>query len=180
MGPAIYSLCQKPVIGAVMWMATLCAFPPLISRLPLSLEEAQATATSEFTVPVDKVYQLELEFEFPTVQARLQDRVAGTRFDESCLDEAVPRDPSWAGRAGAGRVIPLRLVIRRQADRAVVIDRTFQSRCALGHADRRKWRAVGAVELARGDYLAQITNLQPQDGLDGVRTTASLTAGQGK
>lgn len=180
MGPIIYSLCQKPVIGAVMWVATLCAFPPLISRLPLSLADAGATVASAFTAPVDKVYQLELEFEFPTVEARLQDRVVGTLFDKSCLDEAVPQNPAWAGRRGAGRVIPLRLVIRRQTDRAVVIDRTFQSRCAIGHADRRKWRAVGAVELARGDYLAQITNLQSQAGLDGISTSFSLTAGHGK
>lgn len=182
MGPIAYSLCQKPVIGLVMYLSFACAFPPLVADKPLALSEAGATASTAFSVPVDKSYSLDLTFTFQNAWAMRQDEVVGTRYDQDCEPGVNYADIALAQLPGLGRPIPLRVVVRRKSDNAVVIERTFTTLCnvATGIAHARKTRQVGRIDLVRGDYLLVITNLQPQAGLDGVATSFSLVSGHGK
>jgi hypothetical protein len=181
MGPITYSLCQKPVIGLVMFATTLCAFPPLISDLPLSLAESGTVATKAFTVPVDKSYFFDVNFEFPSADAFLHDSTVGTRFDANCR---LPyHDIPIQKRDGLGRPIAFHVLIRRRSDRAVVIDRTFESLCLYARGGPKwtvKTRTIGRVELTRGQYIAEIENLEAQPGLAGVKASVSLVAGHGK
>ena len=176
MGPTTYALCHKGLIGPVMWLAGLCVFPPLIPNISLPLGHAGTAVTQPFFVPVDKKYLWTLNFEFTSVEARLDDKIVGSNFDSRCL--SAPE--SLNSRSEFGRPIPIRIVVRRANDRTVVVDTAFQSLCIHGHVDNKKSRAVGWVELTRGEYIAEITNVVAQRDLSGVVTTVSLVPGGAK
>ncbi|HJW56598.1 MAG TPA: DUF5625 family protein [Burkholderiaceae bacterium] len=176
MEPATYALCQKAAIGPALWIAGLCAFPPLISNLALPLSAAGAAVATSFTVPVDKNYQFVLQFEFASTEARLQDSIVGRNYRAECDKEPT----SLAGKPEYGRPIPIQVVIRKAKDRSIVVDEQFTSLCVLGHADNRKTRSIGWVALTRGEYTVEVTNVTAQDGLTTTRTFISLVPGGGK
>lgn len=62
MGPIAYSLCHKPVLGLVMYLASACAFPPLVDQQALPLQQADARVVTQFEAPVGKTYFLQLNF----------------------------------------------------------------------------------------------------------------------
>ena len=180
MNPITYSLCQKPVIGVVMWITSLCSFPPLIQDEPISLAEAGAKISTTFQAPVDKGYGFDLAFEFSSNEARLKDQIVGSRYDEHCRSPVKFESIPESKREGLGRPIPFRIVVLRKSDRTVIIDKTLTSLCSFASSDNRKFRMLGGVELVRGKYIAEVTNLESQAGLDSVKTTISLVAGHGK
>jgi hypothetical protein len=180
MGPTTYTLCQKPVIGVIMFIAFLCSFPPLINNQPVSLETAGMVLSTPFTVRVDKSYGFELEFVFPSVEARLRDEIVGSRYDVYCKGDVRYEDIPKTETNGLGRPMPFQVVVRRKSDRVVVLDRSFQSLCTFAHVDSKKYRYIGWVPLPAGEYIAEIFNLAPQSGLEGVKTNISLVSGHGK
>lgn len=164
-----------------MWIAGLCAFPPLFSGEPIDLSLAGTSITKSFQVPVEKGYPLAVIFEFPSIEARLADQVVGDRHTEKCQGDIRYDEIPEAQRKGIGQPIPFRVVIRKAADRAVVFDRAFVSLCLTSHdLKNSKTRTIGWVPLAVGEYVAEVTNIEAQSSLPGVKTTISLYGGQGK
>lgn len=180
MGPTTYTLCQKPVIGVIMWITTLCSFPPLFKDAPIDLDKAGASISTTFTVPVRKSYPLEINFEFPTVEARLNDNIVGSRYDENCQGGTQYIDIPVSKRVGLGRPIPFRVVIRKESNKAVIVDRIFESLCVASHVGNKKSRTIGWLDLTEGSYLGEVISLESQSKLEGVKTTISLIAGYGK
>ncbi|NML18259.1 DUF5625 family protein [Azohydromonas caseinilytica] len=180
MGPTTYALCQKPVIGIVMWITALCGFPPLFADEPIALSREGSTITREFEAPVDLKYPLNIDFEFESTQARLDDSIVGYRFDANCWGNKRYDDIPERQREGLGRPMPFRVMIRHAADRAVVLDRVFDSLCITSHRDNLKTRTIGWLELRRGQYTAEVTNLEAQAGLEHVVTRVSLVGGRFK
>ena len=180
MGPTTYSLCQKPVIGIMMWVTSLCAFPPLFSDVPIKLAVTNATATSTFTAPVDKIYPLDITFEFPSVEARINDQIVGDRYIETCIGNVRYDEMPEVQKKGIGRPIPFKVVVLKAADRSIVINQTFESKCITSHNGTEKIRTIGWLRLPVGDYVAEVTNLQAQSDLSNVTTTISLDGGSGK
>lgn len=184
MGPITYSLCQKPVIGFVMLAASLCVFPPLIPAEPFPLDTAGATVTKEFEVPVDKQYTFELVFEFPSGANKLNDKLVGAWPHDYCdvnakyeqIYEHIP-EPE---RSKMGQPIPIRIVVRKSDDHAIVMDRTLMTLCSSGSTETVKRRPIGRVSLGRGKYIAEITNLESQSQFEGVKTRVTLVSGHGK
>lgn len=181
MGPIAYSLCQKPVVGFAMFVATLCEFPPLIDGAPISLAVAGSVATRAFSVPVDKTYEFDLTFDFQSGHAYSQGQVVGTNFNSYCQGAPVRYQEIPQGkRTELGRPIPLQVVVSRKVDRTVVFEQTFASLCMFTARPFIKVRMIGQVRLNRGDYIAEVRNVEPQAGLDGVLTSVSLVSGHGK
>lgn len=181
MGPITYWLCEKPVIGVVMWISSLCAFPPLFSNEPIALSIANSTVSKAFVVPVDKKYPLTLTFAFESLQARLSDQIVGDRFDENCYKQERYEDIPENKRSGLGRPIPFKVSVRRTSDRVVVLNKTFVSLCRASHnGANEKSRTIAWLELPRGEYTLEVINLQGQLGLERVKTHVSLYAGYGK
>lgn len=181
MGPTTYALCQKSFLGPAMWIAGLCAFPPLFSGEHIDLSLTGASITRSFQVPVEKNYPLAVTFEFPSIEARLADQVVGDRYSEKCQGDIRYEEIPEAQRKGLGQPIPFRVVIRKAENRAVVFDKTFVSLCRTSHdLKNSKTRTIGLVPLTVGDYVAEVTNLEAQSILPGVKTTISLYGGQGK
>ena len=181
MGPTTYALCQKSFLGPAMWIAGVCAFPPLFSGQNIDLSTTGASVTKSFEVPVEKSYPLAVRFEFPSNEARLSDQIVGERYSEHCHGDvrydAIPEGQ----RKGLGQPIPFRVVIRKTADHSTVIDRTFVSLCVTSHdGENAKTRTIGWLPLATGNYVAEVTNIEGQSGLLGVKTAISLYGGQGK
>lgn len=180
MGPIAYSLCQKPVIGLVMFITSACAFPALFMDQPLSLQQAGPPLVTDFKVPVSKSYLVDLAFEFPSAAAYRADQLVGTNYTADC--ERDYADIPAVRRQELGRSIPIRVVIREKKTRTVVVDQVFNSLCmnSAEAAGYKKHRSAGRVELVQGAYVAEISNLVVQPGLDGVKTTVSLVSGHGK
>lgn len=181
MGPIAYSLCHKPAIGIAMLISTLCAFPPLLQDAPIALDSAGSVAGGAFTVPVDKSYLFILKFQFPSGKAYSDDRVGGTSYNQYCHGPIDYQEIPLQQRKDLGNPIPIQVIVRSKTDGAVVVDHTFTSLCITGHsAPFIKWRDIGRVRLVRGDYIAEVKNLDAQPGLDGVLVSVSLVAGDAK
>lgn len=181
MSPLAYSLCQKPVIGVVLWASSLCVFEPPFSGVPIDLTTGLATAATTFKAPVDKRYLLAITFQFVSNEARLADQVVGDRYDVSCEGRAHLDTIPESRRTGLGRPIPFKVVIRKASDRSLIIDDTFETLCMMSHdGNGAKTRAIGWLALPVGSYIAEVTNLRAQAGLGGVRTSLALYSGQGK
>jgi hypothetical protein len=186
MGPVTYSLCIKPVIGIALLLVGACSFPPLIADMPLSLLSEGTPAQQDLEVEVDKYYFFEMKFVFSSAAAGRNDHVIGTgsNYGKHCEGQGKVDDVTPFLQEGAGRPIPIQVVVSKSPDREVVEDRVFWTMCRFasgGDKDHPEvWRKIGRVHLAPGHYRASITNLQRQSGLDGVVTTVSLVAGNGK
>jgi len=179
-GPLIYSLCHKPVLGLMLYITTACAFPPLFHAEPLPLRQAGTTIVKEFEAPVGKPYSLLLVFQFPSPAAIRADEIAGSRYDGNCRrDYSDIPEPQ---RAGLGRPIPFHVLIREKKTGTVALDRVFNSLCLTSSSGNghEKSRTVARFGLAAGTYVAEIRNMQSQPGLDDVTTTMSLVSGDAK
>jgi len=180
MGPIAYSLCQKPVVGLVMFVTGACAFPPLFSHAPLALQQAGTVLVKQIEVPVSKPYFVGIHFEFPSAQAVGADEVVGDRHDANCeLDYADIPAPQ---KVGLGRPIALHVRIRDQRTGIVATDKVFNSLCLTSMSGRgfEKSRTAGRIDLAAGSYIVEIRNMAGQAGLEAVKTSVSLVAGYGK
>lgn len=102
MNPLTYSLCQKPVIGLMMFASGLCVFPPVFQDEPLPLQQSGASFIKEFKVPVSKPYFLEIGFEFPSAASIRSDDVAESAMMQiaNAIMRKFPRhrEPDWGGR----------------------------------------------------------------------------------
>lgn len=161
-----------------MFLASACVFPPLLPAEPLPLQQADARLTREFDAPVDKVYSLILQFEFPSAAAIHGDEVVGTRYDSNCERDyaAIP----LARRAGLGRPVPIHVLIHEKQTGRVVVDQVFDTLCQTSAGASTKTRTAARIALAAGRYTITVRNLASQAGLDGVKTRVSLVPGGGK
>lgn len=181
MGPLTYSLCHKPVIGLAMWICGLCHFPPPIPQTPVSLQQPGPILRVSFEAPVDKSYLLAFQFVFPSVEARLRDELVGDgRQTPYCSGEMPWRDIPEQARAGLGRSIPLRVVVRRQDNDAVVAEKVFHSLCSTSHATNDKGRSIGRLQLQHGGYHIEVFNMEAQPEFSSIRIALHLVSGDAK
>lgn len=180
MNAITYSLCQKPVLGLAMWITDLCVFPPLFSNLPIDLNHQGTRATTEFKVKVEKTYHLILAVEFESVQKRLDDKVVGNRFDQNCLGNINYNNIPIGQRAGLGQPIDFKVIVRELKTQKIIFNQQFKSLCSTGHnLKNTRYREIGWIPLKEGNYMIEVINIEAQTDLKNVKTTLSLTAGNG-
>ncbi len=177
MGPITYSLCQKPVIGLMMWATTLCTFPPLIDDEPFFIKEKKPSISIPFEVPVEKNYSLKMNFIFPTTEARLQDEFVGTRYNQYCQDNIKYNRIPELDRKGLGQPMTFKIVIQKK-DGSIVFEETVESLCVTSHRRNIKTRTITRIPLLEGEYLAKITSLDNQNNFKDVNTSIRLDAGR--
>lgn len=163
-----------------MWIAGLCAFPPLFSDQHIDLTITGTSVTKFFESPVEKSYPLSVTFEFSSTEARLSDQIVGDRYDERCRGDIRYEKIPEAQRKGLGQPILFRVVVRKAADQSIVLDRVFESLCVTSHAGKTKTRTIGWLKLTADNYVAEVINLEGQSSLSGVKTAISLYGGLGK
>ncbi len=184
MGQTRYDLCQTPGIGLIMFVSNLCAFPPIIPDADISLLEPGVVLKTNFKVRVEKSYELILGFYFSTVQDRLNDNIIGFGYDrycQSCLHDCNPSEIIEKDRKYYGKVISIRVIVRKLPDSTIILDRTFQTLCATGHDGKtRKDRDIGWISLPRGEFSIEVINILSQPELEGIETKIMLAAGHEK
>lgn len=163
-----------------MGSVSLCALPPLFSDQPIDPGKPGTSVTRPFQVLGEKSYPLKVAFEFPSIEARLKDQIVGARHGDKCQGDIRYEEIPEAQRKGLGQPIPYRVVVRKAADRFVVLDRTFFSLCRTSNGNNSKTRTIGWLPFAEEDDIAEITNLEAQSSLPCMKTTISLVAGQGR
>jgi len=180
MDPLTYSLCHKPVIGLMLFVASACGFAPLFQDQPFALRQEDAQMYKEFDAPVAKPYSLTLQFRFPTAAASLADEVVGSRHDAACARPyaTIP----LAQREGLGRPIPIHVLVREKETGRVALDQVFDTLCitSRGGPGFTKTRTVARFPLAAGSYTIALRSLEKQSSLDDVETTVSLVSGERK
>jgi hypothetical protein len=162
MNPTLFSLCHKPVIGAALWLSTLCAFPPLAVATPGTV------LSSEFKVPVTKGYFLSARFTFPSTQLRISDTLVGSRFDTPCYGPDAKRleDFPLTDRSQHGQPLRLRVTIKSQPSGSIAYSQDIASICRAGHDGAAvKTQVLSLVELAEGSYSIEVRNLEPRPDL---------------
>lgn len=183
--PITLYLCSKPAIGLVMFVLFLCGTPSPFSDEPVDLTITGTTVRKSITIPVEMNYGLALTFEFPSVEARLNDKIVGSTYANLCMGLVSADTPEFERiryedipdmqRSGLGLPIPFKVVVRKETDGSVMVDHTFQSLCITGHnAEKEKYRDIAWLQLPIGDYTVEVTNLQGQSGVSGVKTTLAL------
>src|SRR5947199_8250259 len=136
-----------------MWIAGLCAFPPLIPATEISIREAGLVLSTKFTAPVKKSYLLSLRFVFSSTETRIKDNLVGEHYSSDyCTGniqyDAIPQQE----RSGLGLPISFKVVVRTESEGAPVVEQTFNSLCYVAHATNDKYRDVGRFRLDEGGY----------------------------
>jgi hypothetical protein len=180
MNQVVYYLCQKPVVGVLMWIMSACTLPPIFSEEPIDLTTSGAKVVKSFSVPVDKKYPLAIDFKFESINARLNDKIVGDRYSEYCQNNIPFEQIPEIKRQGLGVPISFKVVIRNVKDNSIVINKFFESLCVSSHSDNKKIRVIGYLELPKGEYIAEISNIKAQTDLMKVSTSLSLYDGLGK
>jgi Domain of unknown function (DUF5625) len=182
MGPITYSLCQKPILGVAMWLASACAIPALFTGAPINLAVPASKVVAAFNAPIDLTYSLGIRFDFESAEAKISDEIVNSYGSRHCgpactFDERLAEERK---HPLGGRLIPFKVVIRNAVDKSIVLDQTFKSSGLSSYNSTWKIRKIGLVTLKRGKYTAEIVNLEAQTGLESVKTTLFLNAGGGK
>ncbi|VXC05906.1 DUF5625 family protein [Massilia sp. 9I] len=180
MDPLTYSLCHKPVIGMLLFVASACAFPPLLDEAPFALQQAGARLVQDVEAPVGKTYSLNLNFRFRSAAAIRADELVGSSYNAYCGRDYADIPP--VPRQDLGRPIPIHVLVRERRTGAVVLDQVFQTLCitSQGGSGYAKTRTAARVALGAGKYTLEVRSLEDQPGLAGVTTTVSLVSGDGK
>lgn len=180
MGPITYSLCHKPVVGILMFLSTLCTFPPPVPEKEVSLYKPGVVLNKTFDAPVDKSYPLVLVFTFPTTEDRLKDKFVGSNYTEDCKRGTPYEEIPENRRAQLGTPLPLKVKVTDASGAQTVFDKTVESLCVVYHGTNDKGRVVCYIELKRGKYRLEVTNLVSQPKLAGVKVAITLVGGFGK
>ena len=163
-----------------MFVMSVCTFPPLFSGESINLTVSDSMVIKKFSVPVDKNYPLAIVFKFESDDARLKDKIVGDRYSEYCRDNVSYEQIPVIKRQGLGIPIGFNVIIRNTRDNSVVINKIFESLCASSGSDREKTRIIGFLDLKKGNYIAEISNIKAQAGLLKVNTSLALYGGYGK
>jgi hypothetical protein len=178
MGPITYSLCHTPVIGIVMFVSTLCAFPPPVPERSISLDAPGVVLSATFEAPLDRAYPLILRFTFPTVDARLKDTFVGG-YTEECRGTMSYEDMPEKKRIGLGKPLALRVTVKEFVRLETVFDKTLNSLCTTAYNETDKFRVAGYIGLSRGEYKIDVVNVFGQPELKGIKTGIMLAGAFG-
>lgn len=167
-----YTVCEKPVIGLVLWLASMCVRVPLAGPLPLELGTAGTRIEATFKAPAERKFALSVEFKFPEAARATVNRIVGQNYSSDCEIglENVPEER----RVWLGRPIPFHVVVRDMATGAVLRDETIASVCRTSHGTNSVTRQITLLDLKPGAYALAVTNLEAQPGLEAVKTVILL------
>ncbi|MEN6620479.1 MAG: hypothetical protein ABFD50_02865 [Smithella sp.] len=107
-------------------------------------------------------------------------KIIGSAYDHYCFSCLTECDPNQMSRKGSyrrdyGRIIPVRVIVRKLPDSTIVLDKTFQTVCSI-----LSGRDIGYIKLSRGEFSIEVINILSQPELKSIKTKIALTPGHGK
>lgn len=183
MNPTLFALCQKPVLGPVLWISSLCVFPPPLPETPISVSAPGQELSALFDVPVSKGYFFSLTVQFPSIDARLNDTLIGAKYDVPCYgkDAKTAEDFPKDRREVLGTPIRLHVTVKRLPDATVVYNKDIASICRAGHdLGTKKLQVLALTELVEGKYSVEVKSLEARPDLAGLTTSFTIHSSSGK
>jgi hypothetical protein len=170
----------KGVIGAALWLSTLCAFPPLLKETPIAVARSGTVLSTVFKVPVTQGYFLSARFTFASTQERISDTLVGSSFDAPCYGPGAKRfeDFPSSDRSQLGQPLRLRVTIKSQPSGAAAYSQDIASICRVGHDGAAvKTQVLSLIDLAEGTYSIEVQNLESRPDLEGLHPSLIIHAG---
>lgn len=155
------ALCQKPVLGIAMWLASLCATNQALNDAYIDLNRGNNTLHQEIIAPMkNERYMLSIY---------LQNKVKNslTADAQKNWSEIICPSKSSDGIAGAavsddekGSMFSLTLEIKTLRGQLVTKTK-FSPDCPRPESEDGHILNLGAVDIRMGKYVVSITNEQP-------------------
>jgi hypothetical protein len=180
MNPTLYALCQKPILGPILGVSSLCAFPPLLDEAPIDVSSPGTVLSSNFRAPVSKGYFLSVTYTFPTTEDRIKDTIVGsTTSTDPCYGKEAKQFDSYAESVRSSLGKPLRLKVTvRKPNGEVIYSQSLASVCQAGHdLAARKTQVVSLFELPEGELSIDVENIEPRQDLTIMRPTLRVHSG---
>lgn len=152
MNELTYSLCQKPVLGLVMYLSSLCVFPPPLENVPLPLDRPGGIAEGEFEAPATTAYSIELVFKYSEKEFAATNGVVGSGQAATCKDKYSSLESIRIPDGFSGIATPLEISIR--TPNGTSVEHFFVSGAcgAAWWAKGEIGRILATVDLPRGNY----------------------------
>lgn len=169
------ALCQKPVLGVMMWLASMCVTNQALTEAYVDLSSPGVILNQKIDVPMDERYSLFLSFR-PQVPS--DSTATTTRFGPYICDVASKEHVAPA-TVGENRVEPsafLELAITTP-DGKLVANELLSPQCSQG-ATHSNTIGFGHVEMKRGKYILSIANRHPVAPI-GTGRVQAIFHGQG-
>jgi len=180
MNPTLYALCHKPVIGAALWLATLCATEPPVKETPIAVATAGTVLATKFSAPADAGYFLSATFRFASIDERVRDTLVGASADVPCYGPGQRRldDLPESERSRVGKPLRLKVMVRHLPSASVVYSQDLASICRAGHdGAAAKTQVLALIPLRAGEHAIDVQNLEARPDLAALRPSLVLHAG---
>ena len=181
MNPTLYALCQKAVLGPILWISGQCAFPPLLPETSISLDAPGLVLTKEFEAPVSKNYFLSLHVEFESVQQRLNDTLIGSKYDVPCYGNNAKSAADFpAGRqSDLGKPVKLHVKVLRLPSETIAWESDIASICRAGHnLKAKKLQVLALTHFDQGKYRITVQNTEARPDLAALGISLTIHSGQ--
>jgi hypothetical protein len=169
------ALCQKPVLGVMMWLASMCVANQALKEAYVDLSSSGVILNQKIDVPMDERYSLFLSFR----PLGPSDSTAMTTPFGSYICNPGSKENIAPVMAGENRVEPsvfLELTIATP-DGKLFAKELLSPQCSPD-ATHSNTIGFGYVEMKRGKYILTIANRHPVAPNGGGRVQATLH-GQG-
>ncbi|MFM8330425.1 MAG: hypothetical protein ACKN9T_01920 [Candidatus Methylumidiphilus sp.] len=180
MNPTLFALCQKPVLGPLLWITAQCGFPPPLPETPISLASPGHVLSASFDVPVSKGYFLSLTVGFPSIEARLNDTLIGAKYDVPCYgkDAKTVEDFPKERHEDLGKPVRLYVTVKQWPDGTVIYNKAIASICRAGHdLATKKIQVLALAAFAEGQHLIEVQNIEARPDLAGLTTSLTIHSG---
>lgn len=152
------ALCQKPVLGVMMWLASMCVTNQALTETYVDLSSPGVILNQKIDVPMDERYSLFLSFR----PQGPSDLTTTTTPFGSCICSLGSKEHVAPIAAGENRVEPsvfLELTLTT-LDGKLVAKELLSPQCSQG-ATHSNTIGFGHVEMKRGKYILSIANRHP-------------------
>jgi hypothetical protein len=143
MNTITFSMCQKPVIGMIMWLTSMCATNQALHDTYLNINKPNDATIQNITIPMDEVYTFRILLSIADIKEKIQ----GHRVDPIC---SIASDNT-------------------KSSLTLAVDLLTENEENVGHFElsptcpHPKWQddssiVVGSIPIKKGKYKIQITN----------------------
>jgi hypothetical protein len=181
MNPTLYSLCHESAFGPILWVVSLCAFPPPLKETAINVSTPGSVLSAKVQVPVGKSYFLSATYTFPSTEERVKDILVGARYaNEPCYGKDAKQFDAYPESAhpSLGKPLRLKVTIKNVANSELVYSQSVASVCTAGHdGAAKKTQVVALIELPEGQLSVDVENLEPRHDLAALRPALTIHSG---